>query len=76
MSKPTRLLGIAEVARKTSWSRSSIEKLVAEKKFPPPVRMGPYRRAWLECEVDEWIMTKVNQRDQLIESSRPKIEYF
>lgn len=48
------LLSVAQVTAKTSLSRSTIYRKVAEGKFPQPVQVSESRVAWWLSEVDAW----------------------
>ncbi len=52
-----RLIGIAEVCRRTGRSKASINRYLMrpELGFPKPVRLGPRDRGWYEDEIDRWI---------------------
>lgn len=60
-----RLMPIAETLRRTGTGRTTLLKLVRERKFPQPVKVGGVNM-WLESEVEDWI-------DHLIEirNARP-----
>jgi prophage regulatory protein len=42
------------VMRMTGLGRSTIYRLVAERKFPSPVRLGPRAVAWRRSDLDQW----------------------
>lgn len=52
-----KLLGIEEVCRRTSRSRSTILRYLqsSPSNFPKPVRLGPRDRGWYEDEIQDWI---------------------
>lgn len=52
-----------EVERRTSLSRSTIERQAKEGSFPSPVRIGDSRKAWIEEEVTSWQMAIISKRD-------------
>ena len=56
-----RLIGIAEVCRRTGRSKASINRYLMrpELGFPKPVRLGPRDRGWYEDEIDRWIEERV-----------------
>ncbi|MCZ4252166.1 AlpA family transcriptional regulator [Pseudoalteromonas shioyasakiensis] len=58
-----RLIKLKEVMQKTSLGHSSIYKFIAEGTFPKQVSLGAKSVAWLESEVDDWIMEKVSTRN-------------
>lgn len=61
-----RLLRWIDVQPLVGICRSHAHQLVAEGKFPPPIKLveGGRASAWLESEVREWI-------DQRVKASRP-----
>jgi len=42
------------VMRMTGLGRSTVYRLIAERKFPSPVRLGPRAVAWRSSDLDEW----------------------
>jgi prophage regulatory protein len=42
-------------ARGISYSRAQIYRKIKDGSFPPPVRLGENRIAWLSNEIDAWI---------------------
>jgi len=58
-----RLIKLKEVMAKTSLGHSSIYKFISEGTFPKQVLLGAKSVAWVESEVDDWIMEKVGERD-------------
>ncbi|KTG18925.1 transcriptional regulator [Pseudoalteromonas sp. XI10] len=57
-----RLIKLKEVMQKTSLGHSSIYKFIAEGTFPKQVSLGARSVAWVESEVDDWIMEKITDR--------------
>ena len=67
-----RLISLKEVCFKTSLSRASIYRKVAEGTFPHYVGLGKRtpnskgrltgRIGWLEAKVDEWIAERIKKR--------------
>ena len=53
-----RVLRLKEVRHKTGLGRSTIYRWMDEGKFPKPVRLGARSVAWIEHEVDEWLMSR------------------
>lgn len=47
-------LRIHAVVRLTGLGRSTIYRLIANHRFPNPVRLGPRAVAWRRTEIDEW----------------------
>jgi prophage regulatory protein len=52
-----RFIRIAKVQEMTGYSRPSIYRLVDEKKFPCPVKLG-HAIAWFEDEVIDWMNSR------------------
>ncbi|MEZ7279727.1 AlpA family transcriptional regulator [Pseudoalteromonas sp. 68 DY56-GL68] len=57
-----RLIKLKEVMAKTSLGHSSIYKFIAEGSFPKQVSLGAKSVAWVESEVDEWILDRIKKR--------------
>jgi prophage regulatory protein len=47
-------LRLPSVIRVTGLGRSTIYRLMAEQKFPCPVRLGPRAVAWRRSEIEAW----------------------
>ena len=47
-------LRIWAVTRLTGLGRSTIYRLVAEKRFPLPVRLASRAVAWRRCDIERW----------------------
>jgi prophage regulatory protein len=60
------LIRLSEVLRRIQLSKAWVYKLIAQGKFPKPVKIGSRAIAFVESEVDDWI----NQR---IEESRKEV---
>lgn len=54
----TVLIPLKEVERRIGLKQSRIYQMVAEKKFPQPVKIGVVNR-WVEAEVETWIQERV-----------------
>lgn len=57
---------LSEVLCRIQLSKAWVYKLIAQEKFPKPVKIGSRAIAFIESEVDDWI----NQR---IEESRKEV---
>jgi prophage regulatory protein len=45
------------------FSRQHRHRLVAEGKFPAPVKLGEATNAWVESKIDAWLEAKIAERD-------------
>lgn len=64
MSKTTQsLIRLPEVQRRVGYGKAWVYKLIAQNRFPKPVKIGTRSIAFIESEIDEWI-------DQRIAESR------
>lgn len=54
------LLRLPQVKQRTGLSRSSIYLRIPRGEFPFPIKLGRRAVAWLESEIDEWIIDRVN----------------
>jgi prophage regulatory protein len=52
-----RLLGVDDVIRRTTLSRSAIHELEGRGEFPRRRRISANKVGWLESEIAEWIAT-------------------
>ena len=55
------ILRLPEVIKRTGLSRSSIYLRVANKEFPAPLSLGGRAVGWLEQNVDEWIVARIEE---------------
>ncbi len=46
------------------YSKTQLWRKVKAGTFPKPIKLGAQRRAWLATEIDEWIKTRIAERDQ------------
>jgi len=58
-----RLIKLKNVMDLTGLGRSTVYKHIASGDFPKPVPLGTRAVAWVEDEVQEWILDKIEQRD-------------
>ncbi len=56
-----RILRRPEVETRTGLSRSTIYAMMAEDKFPKPVRLGKRAVGWTESAISEWIESRVSR---------------
>ncbi|CAI2791790.1 Predicted transcriptional regulator [Serratia grimesii] len=61
-----RLIKMPEVMHRTGNGKAWIYKLIAQDRFPRPVKIGSRSIAFIESEIDEWI-------DQRIAESRGEV---
>jgi len=55
----TRVLRLTEVKARTGLSRTGIYDRIRDHAFPAPVPMGGRVVAWVESEVEEWIVAQI-----------------
>jgi prophage regulatory protein len=59
-----RMLSTADLKDKgIPWSRQHISRLVKQRKFPAPVKIGANTNGWLESEIDAYLKARIEQRD-------------
>jgi prophage regulatory protein len=49
-----------------AYSRSQLYRLIKAGKFPRPIALGENRRAFVESELDEFLESKIAERDAAI----------
>jgi prophage regulatory protein len=57
------MLKLEQVMAKTAKSRSAIYAAVKAGAFPKPVNIGTRAVAWVESEIDEFILAQIAARD-------------
>lgn len=63
MTPKIKLIRIKDVIDTTGLARSTIYKYVDKVIFPKAVKLGCKYVAWVESEVQEWILERIAQRD-------------
>lgn len=58
-----RLIKLVKVMDNTGLSRSTIYKYISDGSFPKPVSLGVRNVAWVESEVEDWILERIRERD-------------
>lgn len=58
-----RIMRLKEVMSSTGLGKTSIYKFISEGQFPKPISLGDRAVGWVESEVDEWIMDRIEERD-------------
>lgn len=67
-----RLIKLKEVIHRTALPRSTLYKYIAEGRFPKPVSLGERNVAWVESEVEEWILERIEMRDDGVTDFKEK----
>jgi prophage regulatory protein len=58
-----RVIRLKEVLDTTGLSRSTVYKYIADGDFPKPVTLGERCVGWVESEVHDWLLTRIEARD-------------
>jgi len=58
-----RIIRLKEVIDSTGLSRSTLYKYIGEGTFPKPVSLGDRCVGWVDSEVHDWILAKIEERD-------------
>ncbi|MCB4793610.1 AlpA family transcriptional regulator [Pseudomonas sp. NP21570] len=61
-----KLIRLQQVMEMTGLGRSTIYKYISEKWFPVPVPLGGRSVAWVESEVHEWMIARIEERDRQV----------
>lgn len=59
-----KIIRLKAVIDATGLGRSTVYKYVAEGTFPRPIPLGDRCVGWLESEVEEWILARIEERDE------------
>jgi len=65
-AKMMRLIRLKEVMAYTGLSRSTVYKFIEEGRFPKQIPLGDRAVAWVDSEIDEWVIEKIAARDHVI----------
>ena len=63
-----RIIRLKEVIDSTGLARSTIYKYIGEGSFPKPVPLGDRCVGWVESEVQDWILARIEERDLTYQS--------
>jgi prophage regulatory protein len=58
-----KIIRLCDLPQYCGLQRSQIEQLIAEGKFPRPVKLSPHRKGWLQAELIAWQQQRIAQRD-------------
>lgn len=58
-----RIIRLKEVIDSTGLARSTIYKHIGEGTFPRPVSLGDRCVGWVDSEVHDWILARIEERD-------------
>jgi prophage regulatory protein len=58
-----RIIRLKHVIDSTGLGRSTIYKYIDEGTFPKPISLGERSVGWVEGEVHDWILAKIEERD-------------
>jgi prophage regulatory protein len=50
-----------DVCKKTTFSRPTIDRFIAEGRFPKPIRLSERRIAFNATEIEEWIAARIRE---------------
>jgi prophage regulatory protein len=45
------------------WTRAHVYRMINAGKFPRPLKLGEGTAAWLEQEIDRWLVERAAERD-------------
>ena len=64
-----RILRLREVESRTGLKRSSIYQAIATGSFPKSVSITGHAVGWIDTEVEDWISSRIAERDQHSEAA-------
>lgn len=59
-----KLIRIKDVMDRTGLAKSTIYKYISTKQFPKPIKLGTRAVAWVESEIENWIIESIERRDE------------
>ena len=60
----SRILKVKQVAEEINVSVPQVYKLVSLGRFPGPIKLGERGSGWLRTEIDSWLQSRVDARDE------------
>lgn len=57
-----KIVRLPEVIERTSLSRSTIYEMMAEGRFPRPVKLNRRSNGWIEAEINAWLDSRIVTR--------------
>ena len=66
----SKLLKAKQVAEYVNVSKSQIYKLVQQGRLPKPIKLGERGSAWLVSEIDAWLQSRVDLRDEEVANGK------
>ena len=60
----SRILKVKQVAEEIYISVAQVYKLVRLGRFPKPIKLGERGSGWLRTEIDAWLQSRVDARDE------------
>lgn len=60
-----KVLRLHQVMDTTGLARSTVYKYIAEGTFPKPISLGERCVGWLESEVHDWLLARLDERDNV-----------
>jgi len=60
-----RFISLRDVLTRTSLSKTHTYRLINAGEFPRPVPLGPRRVAFIEREVNDWLLSRVEARSSM-----------
>ena len=60
----SRILKVKQVAEEINVSVAQVYKLVSLGRFPKPIKLGERGSGWITTEVDAWLQSRVDARDE------------
>lgn len=61
--KRSKLIKLKDVMASTGLGRSTIYKYIEDGKFPKSVSLGCRAVAWVESEIQDWILERIEERE-------------
>jgi len=58
-----KIIRLKQVMETTGLARSTIYKYIAAGAFPKPVPLGGKSVGWVDEEVKEWVLARIEERD-------------
>ncbi|HTF69700.1 MAG TPA: AlpA family phage regulatory protein [Edaphobacter sp.] len=68
---PPTYIRLDVVRQQVPLSKSGIYEMIANRRFPPPHRLGARAVGWLQSEVTEWVIARTKEPPAVAKAPRP-----
>jgi prophage regulatory protein len=68
-----KLIRLDQLPEYTGLRRTQLEELIAQDKFPKPVKVSERRKGWLETELIKWQQDRIVEREIALRNEKRRV---